>query len=106
MRIYISGPMTGIPDYNFPAFEAAVVDLRARGHEVVSPHEIEPLPCLGSGDAELIWRQYMREDIILLARCDKIMRLPGYENSRGAKLELVIAEALGMEIEDYATAEH
>ncbi len=100
-RIYISGPMSGLPEHNFPAFEAAAKALRARGHEVVSPHEVDTLPSLGTGDKDAIWRAYMREDIALLVRCQKVVRLPGWEKSRGAMLEVLIAENLKMEIEDY-----
>lgn len=36
-RVYLAGPMTGIADYNFPAFNAAAARLRAVGFDVVNP---------------------------------------------------------------------
>ena len=40
MRVYISGPMSGLPELNFPAFHAAAASLRAKGLDVVNPAEI------------------------------------------------------------------
>ena len=37
MRIYIAGPMTGLPDSNYPAFHAAEARLQALGHEPHNP---------------------------------------------------------------------
>lgn len=37
MRVYVSGPMTGRPGYNYPAFDAAEGRLVAQGHFVVNP---------------------------------------------------------------------
>jgi hypothetical protein len=42
--IYLSGPMTGLPDYNHPAFRAEAKRLRALGYTVVNPAEINPDP--------------------------------------------------------------
>ncbi|WP_457825134.1 DUF4406 domain-containing protein, partial [Staphylococcus aureus] len=34
-RIYVAGPMSGLPELNFPAFHAAAAELRAQGFDVV-----------------------------------------------------------------------
>ena len=41
-RIYLSGPMTGLPGLNFPAFAAITANLRAYGHTVTNPAELYP----------------------------------------------------------------
>jgi hypothetical protein len=90
-RVYLSGPMSGLPELNFPAFHAAAARLRADGLEVVNPAEINP------GGA-LSWEQCMRADIKALCDCDAIVLLPGWEGSKGAHLELHVAHRLGMEV--------
>lgn len=89
--IYIAGPMTGLPDLNFPAFHVRAAELRALGHEVINPAEINP-------DKGMSWRECMRTDIAALVFCDAIDLLPGWQDSRGATLEHHIAERLGLEI--------
>ncbi len=89
MRIYVAGPMTGLPDLNFPAFHAAAARLRGIGHEVVNPAEI-------NADPSAAWATCMRQDIRELMTCDAVALLPGWEASRGASLEQHIATVLGM----------
>lgn len=91
MRIYIAGPMTGIPALNFPAFHAEAKRLRALGYEVVNPAEINADPAAG-------WVECMRADIRELVTCEAISLLTGWEKSRGATLEHHIAQALGMAV--------
>lgn len=91
-RVYLSGPMTGLPELNFPAFHAAAAQLRAQGIDVVNPAEINQ-------DASLPWDQCMRKDIKALCDCDTIVLLPGWEKSTGAHLELHIAHRIGVQIE-------
>lgn len=90
MKTYISGPMTGIPDFNFPAFHAVAKKLRDNGVEVVNPAELNP-----TGTS---WGDCMRRDITELMTCHTILMLKGWQKSEGAKLERYIAERLWMGI--------
>lgn len=98
LRIYIAGPMTGYPEHNYPAFAAASERLRELGYEVVSPAEIN------AGLEMDGWAACMRRDLVQLTTCDTMYMLPGWENSRGARLEWQIAEALGMSVIAHAGA--
>ena len=93
-RAYLSGPMTGMPDLNFPAFHAAAADLRSRGVDVVNPAEINT-------DIGKSWKACLRADVAALCDCDAIVLLPGWERSNGAQLELHVAHRLGIEVEFY-----
>jgi hypothetical protein len=89
-RIYISGPMTGMTDWNYPAFNAKASELRAMGLEVVNPAEDK--------EPNLEWSDYLRIDIRLLMNCDGIYMLPGWSKSRGARLEHHVARELGFAV--------
>lgn len=88
-RVYIAGPMTGLPDYNYPAFNAMAAQLRASGFEVENPAEGPDLPT---------WSDYMRRAIGQLIRCDSVVMLPGWTRSKGACTEWFIATVLGLNI--------
>ena len=116
MRVYLSGPMTGVPDHNIPAFRAAAERLRAEGHFVISPAEISAL--FGTPDeiarsfsamyGEIVFggpprdpelaRSIMSADLAAVRSCDAIYLLRGWETSRGAKKELAEAIAHGLQI--------
>lgn len=91
MKIYIAGPMTGITELNFPAFHSEAARLRALGHDVVNPAEINADPSAG-------WLDCMRADIAQLVYCDAVHMLPGWERSKGANVEHYLATALGFTI--------
>jgi hypothetical protein len=97
MKIYLAGPMSNLPSWNFPAFHAAAAKLRSLGHEVFNPAEID------GGDTSQSWEYYMRKDIVLVAMSEAIAVLPGWEKSRGATLEVYIARKLGMPVLDAET---
>jgi hypothetical protein len=92
--IYISGPISGLPDGNRPAFAALAARLRADGHTVVNPHEL-----FREVAQPLTWEEYMRDDLTALLTCTHLVLLPGWEQSRGARLEKYVAEHLGMSVE-------
>jgi hypothetical protein len=92
MKVYISGPITGIKDYNRDAFNLAEQKLIELGHKVVNP-----LRGVKVSDKKT-WADYMKTDIRLLTKCNAIYLLKGFENSRGARLEYKIAMELGYKI--------
>ena len=91
MRIYLAGPMTGLPDYNYPAFHAEAARLRALGHEVLNPAE-NPTPPCGT------WQAYMRLALAQLVQCECIALLPGWVDSKGALIERKLAQVLAMDV--------
>ncbi len=102
VTLYLSGPMSGLPEFNYPAFKAATERLRSQGHAVVSPHEL-PADCPGCANIgyEHSWSEHMRVDLAALLTCDVIVMLPGWQQSRGARLEKSVAEATGLMVIDY-----
>lgn len=100
LRTYISGPMSGIEDFNHPAFYKAERELNnvycdmqfVNPARVVLPPEMEGKP------AHEVWVAYMRICIAQLMTCDRIALLPGWENSKGARMELDCAVRLGMPV--------
>jgi hypothetical protein len=90
-KIYISGPMTGIEQLNFPAFARAAKFLRDAGATVSAPHEI-------AMKYPESWEKCMAEDIKALCDCEAVFMLDGWEKSKGAHLELHIAHRLNLEI--------
>ncbi len=93
-RIYLAGPMTGLPDFNYPAFHAEAARLRALGYHVENPAE-NPEPTDGGPP---LWLAYMRMAITQLLTCDAIAMLDGWQESRGACVERTLAGGLGLEV--------
>jgi hypothetical protein len=84
--LYISGPMGGLPGFNYPAFNFAAKRLRDLGYNVLNPAEHF------NGDTGRNRHEYLALDVIhLIAKCRSIVFLPGWLESDGAKLEAQIA---------------
>jgi hypothetical protein len=97
-RIYIAGPMTGLPEHNFPAFDTAARRLEKAGWEVVNPADNF------GGLTNPPRASYLRIDVALLLQCDALALLPCWEDSIGARLEYLLARELDLPIFD-ATGE-
>lgn len=112
-KIYVAGPMRGIPEFNFPAFNAAAAKLRAAGHFVFNPaekdnerHGTDISKGNATGDEKLATQQHgfnLREALgldlqFICAEADAIALLPGWEKSKGATAEHATAVALGLEV--------
>lgn len=103
-RIYIAGPMSGLPEHNHPAFNRAADELRAAGYIVTNPAEnglpVEDTP----------WIEHMRRDItLMMARSNAVATLPGFAQSRGALAEVRLAKGLDfpvMTVEEWLHMAH
>jgi nucleoside 2-deoxyribosyltransferase len=93
MKLYLAGPMRGLPQYNYPAFHAAAKQLRGAGFEVFDPADLTfPWDEEGSRKAmgvELAW---------ICAEADAVVLLNGWEKSLGAAAEIATAAALGLPV--------
>jgi len=108
MRLYVSGPMSGKPRFNFDAFEAATSNLRARGYTVFSPAEMDVEAGIdpdneGADQEPNAYAEFLARDIRVIAkeRIDAIVVLPGWEKSGGANTEVAFGDALGLPILRY-----
>ena len=88
MKVYIAGPMTGYPEFNYPAFYAAARKLEQLGHEPINPARAE------GREGCKTWLDYMRPALRDIADCDGIAYLDGWGESRGASLEVYIGKSL------------
>lgn len=110
MKIYLSGPMRGIKDFNFSAFDAAAKYLRSHGHTVFNPaekdREHDPVGITWKSEtgsieaAEQVGfdrRKAIRADLdYIIDQADAIALLPGWDTSKGAQTELWLARFLDL----------
>jgi hypothetical protein len=84
--------MTGVPDLNYPLFNATADMLTALGHTVENPASNE------KPNDNPTWEDWMRLGITQLMRCNAMALLPGWRSSKGAGAEIWLAQTLGIPI--------
>lgn len=87
MKLYISGPITGKPNKNIEQFNTLADKLRTLGYEVLNPFDLDQ----EGFNPEQCWFKYLKRDLKELLSCDALCLLPGWEESKGARLEVVVA---------------
>lgn len=122
MKVYLAGPMTGIPQFNIPLFEAAAADLRAHGYEVISPVELDEkhglpnalLKTYDTGDISKLeaksgqtWGDMLARDVKVIADggVDGIVLLPNWWKSKGARLEVFVGMLIRAKVYEYAAVQ-
>lgn len=88
MKIYVIGPVTGLPDRNVEAFQYAAVRLTRAGYEVEIPHYRIP--------KEYGWAQAMLTSVRNMLACDGVALLEGWEHSQGACIERGVCLDIGV----------
>lgn len=99
LKIYIAGPMRGIPGDNRDAFAAAATLLRGLGHTVVSPAEYDIANDIPSGGIDRnALKKAMLWDLQQIAECDCVVLLDDWIQSGGVRLELEMARFCGCQV--------
>jgi hypothetical protein len=88
-KLYLSGPMSGYTDCNYPAFNSAAANLRSLGYMIVNPAEN------ATGRS---YRAILAEDIRELTHCEGVALLDHWWLSTGARLEVQVAGVLQMPV--------
>lgn len=92
--LYIAGPMTGLPEFNHPAFHEAERRLVAAGYAVMNPARNRITP--GNPNRVPTWLDYMRMSLRQISYADGLALLDAWRTSRGATLEVAIADGLDL----------
>lgn len=87
-KVYLSGPITGVPNYK-ERFDEAERLLRKYGAIVINP-TVLPLG--------LEYAEYLKINLAMVDACQYVCMLPGWSDSRGAITEHVYGETMGKKI--------
>ena len=94
MKIYIAGPIRHRPQKNRPAFDAAKQMLIEAGHEAVTPFDLASSSETDANETNVtpeLCRRFAVRDVTVIAECDGIYMLDGWERSIGARAEYAVA---------------
>jgi hypothetical protein len=120
MKVYIAGPMTGLPQFNVPLFDHVARQLRKKGYDVVSPAELDSpemrAAALKSKDGAYeplkdatgeTWGEVLARDVRVLSDqgIEGIVLLPDWWKSRGATLETTVGLLNGLKFFTWQTEE-
>lgn len=108
VKVYIAGPMAGIPQFNYPLFNLVDELLQRSGFETVNPARMDEYqdtaiahsgdPATGLGVDPKSRAAFLKRDFYYLSQCDGIVMLPGWQGSTGANCELWVAHMMGLEV--------
>lgn len=110
MRVYLAGPMSGLPELNADGFRKAARYAKDQGWTVYNPHDTKPShpgeACVTQAVTDLITHRglshtytcWLAASMAEIPRCDALLMLPGWERSRGALIEWDHAVKRGMVI--------
>lgn len=104
----MSGPMAGYDDFNRESFALGASIVEALGFVAVNPHDLDAEFGLEEGTDEVEFTvtpesraAYMRRDVAVVAGCQAVAMLPGWEESTGANIELLTALVCGLEVWEF-----
>ncbi|MFW6002508.1 MAG: DUF4406 domain-containing protein [archaeon] len=96
-KVYISGPMSGLPNNNYEAFFTMEDRLKKAGYEIVNPARMSQ-NAINSGHKNPTRQDFYRQDFKALCDCDAIILLDGWVHSHGARFERQLAVEIGCQV--------
>lgn len=100
MKLYIAGKISGLPQKEYlKNFERAEKLLKKLGHEVINPTKLPH-------NHDKSWESYMKEDLAEMLKCDAVVLLHNWRDSKGAQIERKIASLLNMKTYDLTILLH
>ena len=106
-KVYIAGPMTGYPLYNFEQFFAWAAAIRSTGDTPLNPagHDLSKM-FNGWVYSEADYDEVIEYDLELIRQeADRMFMLRGWNFSKGAQMEHSLAIELGLNIQ-YEAKKH
>jgi hypothetical protein len=97
--VYLSGPMRGREGYNYETFNNSAAFLRNHGFVVLNPAENF------GGVANYPRHIYMKHDFFHVLQAHEVVVLPGWQESEGARAEVLVAQECGKPVIDFLTGE-
>ena len=85
--VYLSGPMTGLPDYNRAAFNLRAEAFRAAGYSVKNPADISV-----THGTDKAYEFYFKRALRMMLDADVVYVFGDISKSRGARLEVRVAK--------------
>jgi len=98
-KLFISGPMTGIPHYNVENFNRYAEMARKLGYRVVNP--VEMARRIGIKKVlsdKKVFKKLIEAELEAIKDCDAILMLDWWQNSPGAKKELRVALGVRLDV--------
>ena len=92
MVVFISGPMSGLPDFNRPAFERTAQKIEKAFDCVALNPAVLPLNMPDT--------KYMPICLAMIDQADAVYMMRGWRDSRGARLEHDYAKRCGKSVID------
>lgn len=89
MRLYIAGPMTGIPELNKGSFEVAKRLLMAVGHRATTPFDVAARRGISQDEDSIA--ELLGADFKEIQESDGVVLLPGWDESLGTFAEIAFA---------------
>ena len=91
-KCYIAGKITDLTEQQWTTnFETAKKEVIALGYDPVSPVELKH-------EHNKTWNEFMREDLIAMLNCTAVYACDNYRESKGASIEVELADRLGFQI--------